>query len=85
MTKTRSPRALAKAAAYKALPVAKVMSPLKFIRARSVIRDEKGAIAGFEPNYLFAHAAAEQGAGGVVQYIARQMVLDPSYNVAAVK
>lgn len=66
-----------KAANYKALPVALIQKPLKFIKNRTMVPDE--VAEGEKPTfsvgseYLYAKKAAEYGYGDIVQSIAKKI------------
>lgn len=74
-TKDISPRSAAKAAAFAALPVAKVIRPLKAITDACGMR-YKGQAPTVHGKHLFQTTAvlAEKGAGGTVQKLALSIV-----------
>lgn len=66
-----------KAAAYKALPVALIQRPLRFIKNRTMVADvvEPGEKQTFSVSkeYLYARKAADFGFGDIVQHIAMKV------------
>ena len=68
-----SPRRAAQNAAFQALPVALILSPLKFLRGGSKTRKGKQSRA---PRWMveMAERAASAGQGGAVQSLARQFL-----------
>jgi hypothetical protein len=66
-----------KAANYKALPVALIQKPLKFIKNRTMVADEvaEGEKPSFSvgKDYLYAQKAAEFGYGDIVQAVAKKI------------
>lgn len=69
-TKQISPARKAKAAAYKALPVALIQSPLKFMSGRLFDRGTATRAPRWE--IQLAQMAADAGKGAEVQRMARQ-------------